>query len=96
MAKFLVSWKALNSRTSENPEERHKQNIAFVELVQQALKAGALKDWGTAPDGMKGYAIFEGSEADMALMAQLYLPYFEFQDQIVLTADEFLEVLKRA
>jgi len=95
MPKFLVTWKVVNSRLPEDAEARHKRDTAFTEMVQQALKAGALKDWGCAPDGQKGYAIFEGKENDMALMAQLYLPYFEFQDQMVLTADELLEVLKK-
>jgi len=95
MPRYLVTWKVVNSRVPEDAEARHKRDIAFTEMVQQALKEGALKDWGCAPDGQKGYAVFEGSQTDFALMGQLYLPYIEFQDQVVFTADEFLEVLKK-
>jgi len=96
MPKYLVTFKAVNSRISVNSEARRKQQIPFTEFVQQALKSGAMKDWGVAPDSMKGYAVIEGSESDLSSMEQMLIPYFKFEEQVVLTADEFLKVLKKA
>lgn len=96
MTRYLVTWKAVNAREPENLEARVKQRMSFVQLVQDALKSGALKDWGTTPDGMKGYAIFEGTETAGALMALMYVPFFEFEETPILNADEWMEVLKSA
>jgi len=94
MTKYLVTWKAVNARQPENMEARVKQNLKFVEMVQEALKSGVIKDYGIAGDGMRGYAIFEGTETVGATMAQMYVPYYEFEYTSVLTADEWVEVLK--
>jgi hypothetical protein len=93
MPKYLVTWKAVNSRFSENVEAKAKQLKAFAQLIQEALKSGALKDWGIEGDGMKGYGIFEGSETEGALMAMMYTPFYEFEIHSVLTADQWMEVL---
>ena len=94
MARYLVTWKAVNARQPENMEARVKQNLRFMETIQDALKSGALKDYGIAGDGMKGYAIFEGTETVGAMMAQMYVPFYEFEYTSMLTADEWVEVLK--
>lgn len=96
MTRYLVIWKAVNSRFPENREARLKLQMGFTQLVQEALKSGGpLKEWGSIPDGTMGYAIFDGSETDMAAMATLYVPTFEFETHPILTADEFLGVLKK-
>jgi len=94
MTRYLVTWKAVNARQPENVEARVKQDMKFMETIQDALKSGALKDYGIAPDGMKGYAIFEGTETAGALMAQMFVPFYEFDQTPMLTADQWVEVLK--
>jgi hypothetical protein len=96
MTRYLVIWKAVNSRFPEEREARVKQQIGFTQIVQEALKSSPLKEWGTIPDGTMGYAIFDGSETDMAVMATLYVPHFEFEVHPILTAEEFLGALKTA
>lgn len=96
MTRYLINWKAVNSRIQENREARIKQDIAFTQMVQEALKSGPLKEWATNTDGTKGYATFEGSETDMALMSTMYVPFFEFEVYPILTADEWMGVLKTA
>jgi hypothetical protein len=95
MTRYLVIWKAVNARFPENTEDRVKQQIGFTQLVQEAVKSGGpLKEWATIPDGTMGYAIFDGSETDMAVMATLYVPHFEFETYPILNAEEFLGALK--
>ena len=94
MTKYLVTWKTVNARQPEDTEARVKQSLKFMEMTRDALKSGALKDYGITPDGGKGYAIFEGTETAGALMAQMFTPFFEFEETPVLTADQWVEVLK--
>jgi len=84
----------VNARQPENVEARVKQNLKFMETIQDALKSGALKDYGITPDGGRGYAVFEGTETAGALMAQMYAPFYEFEETPMLTADQWIEVLK--
>jgi hypothetical protein len=97
MTRYLVIWKAVNSRFPEEREVRVKQQIGFTQLVLEAVKSGGpLKEWATIPDGTMGYAIFDGTEADMAIMATLYMPHFEFETYPIMNAEEFLAALKTA
>jgi len=96
MTRYLVNWKVVNARQPENMEARVKQHLKFMETIQEALKSGALKDYGVTPDGGKGYAVFEGTETAGALMAQMFVPFFEFEEIPMLTADQWVEVLKSA
>ena len=96
MTRYLITWKAVNARIPENMEARVKQNMKFIETIQNALKSGALKDYGISVDGTKGYAVFEGTETAGALMAYMYVPFYEFEETPMLTADQWVEVLKSA
>jgi hypothetical protein len=96
MTRYLITWKTVNARLPENREDRVKQQLAHAELVREALKSNAIKDWGITPDGGKGYAIFEGSDEDGARIATMYVPFYEFEETPILNADEWIEVLKSA
>ena len=97
MTRYLVIWKAVNSRFPEERDARVKQQIGFTQLVHEAHKSGGpLKEWATIPDGTMGYAIFDGGVTDMALMATLYVPHFEFETHPIMSAEEFLGALKTA
>ena len=96
MTRYLVTWKAVNSRILEDREARIKASIGFIQIIQEALKSGPIKEYGTRPDNVMGYAIFEGNEADMARMATMFVPHFEFEVHPIMTADEMMEVLKSA
>jgi hypothetical protein len=96
MTRYFVYWKAVNSRIPEDREAKIKQAIGFLQVVQEALKSGPIKAFGARPDDVEGYAIFEGSETDMARMATMFVPYYEYEVYPILTADEMMEVLKSA
>jgi hypothetical protein len=96
MTKYFVYWKAVNSRIPEDREAKIKRSIGFLQIIQEALKSGPIKAYGTRPDNVEGYVIFEGSETDMARMATMFVPDFEFEVYPILTADEMMEVLKSA
>jgi len=96
MTTYLVTWKTINARVPEDKEARFKRTTANLQLVQQSMKQGKLKDWRTVPDGTRGVAIFEGSEVELAYEAMKYSPYVEFEVAPVLTAEQFLYTLKTA
>lgn len=65
MPRYLVKWKTVNARVSEDPATNLKKTGDILRRVQRDLVSGSLKDWGMSPDGSTGYAVFEGSEQDL-------------------------------
>ena len=96
MPSYLVTWKTVNSRIPVDRDAQLKQMTTQLQFVQQTLKQGKMKDWRTTPDGMKGIAIFEGNESDLALEAMKYSPYFDFEVTPILNAEQFAYILRTA
>jgi len=96
MTRYFVYWKSVNSRIPEDRDAKIKQSIGFLQIIKEALKSGPIKEFGVRPDDVEGYAIFEGSEIDMARMATMFVPNFEYEVYPILSADEMMEVLKSA
>ena len=94
MTRYLCIWKGVSSRFPDNRETAIKQAMTITQGGQEALKAGRLKDWGISPDGTKGYVVIEGSETDLARLAWMGTPMFEWEIYPALTADQWMGVLK--
>lgn len=92
MTKYLILWNAVKAGVPEKTEDRSTQ---LLRMVQEDLKAGKMKDWGIFAEGGAGYAIFEGSETDLALEAGKYRPNIEGGVHTVLTVDQQMEVLRK-
>jgi hypothetical protein len=92
MTKFYVKWWAERSLTLTKPDEMVKLGVTHLQMVKADLKAGALNDWGCAPDGASGYAIAEAkSVTELANVLLKYTPYIHFKVTPVLTVDQFYE-----
>jgi len=96
MTKYLIIWKVVNSRIPDDMETHLKRAIKLSQMVQESMKAGKTKEWGTRPDGTRGYSVFEGSETDLALEAAKYGPLFEYEVYPILTVDQWMGILKGA
>ncbi|MDM8537589.1 hypothetical protein QUF70_12600 [Desulfobacterales bacterium HSG17] len=58
------------------------------------MESGVTKDWGVVAGGGKGYAICEGTAADMHRLVTKYSPYVHFDVQPVFSLDEAAKNLK--
>jgi len=63
-------------------------------MVNQDMKAGKLKEWGAYMFENKGYAVYEGTEAEVATMLGQYNPYVSFKVQPVNSVDQVDEIMK--
>jgi hypothetical protein len=95
MVKYIVSWKTVNARLPDNDEMRLKLETRFLETVRNSMKFGKLKEFGIFPYGNVGYAVFEGTETELAVEALKYAPYIEFEIHPVIGVDQYLEILTK-
>ena len=94
MGRYLITWEVDMSRVPTDPKERAAMRTKLLEMTKQALQQGTISDWGTFPQGFKGYAIGQGSATDMAIGTAQFSPYVTFNVQEVMSVDEMLEAVK--
>jgi hypothetical protein len=91
MTKFLIQWHKNPHMVPENPEKMAKQNLSLLEGVRAALKSGGFRDWGVNCNGYDGYAIAEGTEADILASLLKWMPYVLFDVFAVANVDQAIE-----
>lgn len=97
MAKFFIYWELEPTMIPDDPEERMKMWITMTEWTKADIEAGKMKDWGIRIGMASGYGISsEISEVELDQVLIKYMPYVKMCVNPVLTADENLEVLKKA
>ncbi len=95
MPRFIIYWKADNSRIPEDPKTRMDLFNALLQVTKKAMGEG-LKDWGIHAEGGAGYAVFEGSEQELSLLMGAFIPTIIFDVHVVLNVDEQLQVFEKA
>ena len=85
MARYLLFWEIDAHRMPTDPKERGKAWSALMHTVRRDLEKGILKDWGATPGEGRGYSIVEGSETEISLMTQQYVPQVRFKTFPVMT-----------
>ena len=79
MATYLLIWDLNPNYITEDPAKRASQWKQLMNMVDQDMKKGVMKDWGSFIAERGGDCIVEGSEVDVGLVAQQYVPYVEFK-----------------
>ena len=94
MTKFLLLRETDISRAPLDPKERLKGWTTLLNLVKDDLESGRLKDWGEFPGEHAGYAIVEGTEQDVLIGTERYVPFVRFETHPVLSLSHVLEGTK--
>jgi hypothetical protein len=92
MGKYLVLWEMDQSRIPVDPKERGAAWMAFLGLVKQDLETGTVTEWGAFVGETKGYAIHEGTEVEVAVTMQQYVPFACYEVHPISTLDQVKQV----
>ena len=93
MPKFMMIWEGDLSRQPVDFQERGQAYKQALAMVKGDIESGLLKEFGKVNGQLKGYWIAEGSEAEIGLMMEKYLPYFTFPEVYnVFTYDQCIEI----
>jgi len=94
MPKFLNLWEVDNSKMPTDPNERAALLGKQIEMTKKMLDEGQITDWGIFAGGGAGYAIGEGTEADMLKRTMSFMPLIKSHIHPVVSIDEVAEVMK--
>ena len=98
MGKYLLLWEVDRTKVPISPKERATGWSALMSMVKQDLKKGALKDWGSFVGELNGYTVAEGTEVEIGIMIQQYIPFVFFKVHPIGSVshmDELLEALSK-
>lgn len=93
MGKYLLKWRIDTSRVPSDPKERGVAWTHLMKMIKQDREKGILQDWGAIPSEGRGYGIVEGSNVDVMLMTEKYVPFVQFETCPVATISEVDELL---
>ena len=96
MARFMVAWELDKSKVPVDPKERAKAWSAMLDMVDNDMKRGGLKDWAAYAGQLKGYSVAEGSEMDVAMMCQQYVPFVDFKIYPLTSVAQMRQMLQAA
>jgi hypothetical protein len=94
MAKYLLLWQLDPTRVPVGPKERATGWSGLMAMVKKDLEKGISKDWGAFIGEGKGYAIAEGTETEVSLMTQQYIPYVLFETHPIMSASQIGDLMK--
>jgi len=94
MEKYLLIWEMDWSRIPVDPKERAAATLKMLNMTKQDMEKGLILDWGAFLGEGKGYAIGEGTHAQINMTMQKYMPFVMFKLYPVSTVAQTEEVMK--
>ena len=94
MGKYLVLWELDESKIPVDPKERGSAWQMLVGLVKQDLEEGTGKDWGAFVGEHRGYTIHEGTQLEVAVTLQQYVPFVRFEVHGVETVGQVEQLIE--
>jgi len=94
MGRYLSLWEIDQARVPVSPEERAAGWGALTNMVKEDMKKGIIKDWGSFVGELNGYAVAEGSEAEIGKMNAQYAPFVRFKVYAVASLRDVEQVIK--
>ena len=94
MSTYLLIWDLNPNYITEDHAKRAGQWKHLMQMVEEDMKKGVMKDWGSFIAERGGYCIAEGSEIDVGLLAQRYVPYVEFKTHACASVDQTRQLLE--
>lgn len=95
MGRYLFLWEVDMHRAPVDPKERGAAWVMLLELVKKDMEAGVTKAWGAFVGEASGFVVIEGSEVEVALTIQKYVPYVRFKGHALETVEQAMEMSKK-
>ena len=95
MGKYLVLWEVDQGRVPVDAKERGAAWGLMMEIVKKDIQAGISKDWGAFVGEINGYAVAEGTEAEVANMLMQYTPYVSFETHPIASVAQIGDIIKK-
>lgn len=94
MATYLALWEIDASRMPEDPEQRGAGWSMLMALVRQHIESGIFTSWGSFVGEESGFAVCEGSEVDVFIALEQYVPFARFRVHPVASEEQTNEIVR--
>lgn len=94
MPRYLMTWELDTTKVPVDPKERATAFLPMLQMVKQDMQSGVIKEWGVYIGETKGFGVCEGSEEEVAKMAQKYMPIVQFMTHPAITVDQMEKLFK--
>jgi len=94
MGKYLLLWELDPTRMPVDPKERATLWGTLMARVREDIEKGVIKEWGMFVGGSSGFYVGEGSEVEISLVNQRYVPYGAFKAYPITSENQVNEMIK--
>lgn len=94
MAKYLLLWELDNARIPEDAKERGGGFQLLMAMVKQDIQKGIIKDFGVFVGENNGYTVAEGTEVEIGIMIQQYVPFCTYKTHAAASVSQVDEIVK--
>jgi hypothetical protein len=95
MGKYFITWEIDTNKVPISREERAAAWKPMIDMVKQGIEEGQIKEWGAFVGEMGGYSIAEGTEAEIGLFHQNWVPFVNFKVRPVATISDLEEIISK-
>lgn len=94
MAKFHMFWKLAETKIPLDVKERAGGWGLLMNMVKQEMEKGVLTQWGAFTSEGRGYCVAEGTNVEVAMMTERFVPYVQFETKPVSSAEEIIDLIE--
>ena len=94
MSSYLLIWDLNPNYITEDHAKRAGQWKQLMKMVDEDMKSGVMKGWGSFIAERGWYCLVEGSEVSVGAMAQRYVPYVEFKTHACSSVEQTKKLLE--
>jgi len=95
VARFLAIWRSNPvAPWPRDPVEYSKLLEMMWAVIDDAIKKGTVKEYGTFLEGTSGYAIGEGEATDVFKSVNMFLPYIHFEVHEIIPYEKEKEIIR--
>lgn len=93
MGRYLVLWEMDHSRIPVDPKERASGFKPLVAMVKQDIEKGKIKEWGGFAGEGRGYEVFDGTEMELTIHLQQFVPFVDFEVHPLVSIGQIEEMI---
>ena len=94
MGRYLSLWEVDESKIPVDPKERGGGWSLLMAMVKESLEKGVTKDWGAFVGETSGYSVLEGTEVEVSIYLQKFVPFVSFKLFPIASVSQLEEVIK--
>ena len=91
---YLILWELDQTKMPIDPKERAAGWAAFMAMVRKDHERGVATSWGSFLANGSGYTVMEGTELEVMLVLQQYVPFITYKVHPIATESQVNELVK--